>query len=349
MYPEFMLTDKGILDFIARGELIISSNISQDQIQPASLDLRISQAKVYDEYSKTKNQLEYNERLEDLIRQRNFSRLDSLIEEIEKNATTYKDTNIIIPANTQYEASMKEKINLDSKYQTSFELRSSRGRALLRPSTIFFESGKVIGKNDNINDIEIEKHSKFLQIFIHPKTQGKNTGKLVRSKKRIRELMPNFPSYLIDDNGDIYFGIKEALRFNKIKETYLLGKNYERLTQKQEFLNGMITLREQTPYILGLYPEVETKGVVGIRLHHKAPSEQVFANRVVCAGWVDPGYKGIVTAHYKGLLNKMVRENEPVVRASVYEFHEGSILNQYGSKQLKSHYKGVKGTTTSRS
>ncbi len=252
---------------------------------------------------------------------------------------SFSNKDIVLAPNAQFLATFREKVFLHPDYDLFFELRSSRGRMLLEPLEYFFhrESGNIFfrGINRNINEIVLPKHSKFGQILIHSPKETDYTGSLITNKKQLKSVFPNLKNKWVNKNGELLFGVNKVFEINKLNDLLLAGKIYEDLLSQKEFEQKEVMLDLNKSYLLELSPRVDTADNLAIMLHRFNTQN---THKMIFSGWIDPGYKGKISGHFYGSKSKLITQNTPLIKGSVFKFKDGAIENLYGSKNLNNHY-----------
>ncbi len=268
-----------ILDLINKKE-IIWDNLTEDQIQPNTIDVRIGETKVYP------------------------------IDKLNENPILYKgekDEPIILPKGCFAEIKIYDQIRFDkSKYLIDIELRSGRGRLHLFPDceTTFLginNTNSLKLFNLNINDIVLYGQDRFAQVFFNSQNNTCADGRIINDAKEIKDLakicgVESIGPYLKINAGNSVFAYKpigEINTRNKYSDTELFEEH-------------------KIPYILkslkqALVPSKEVITVpenIGIRLLKRFPlvpkqyltklDFESYQNIMIMvnSGWVDSGYTG---------------------------------------------------------
>jgi len=121
---------------------------------------------------------------------------------------------------------------------------------------------------------------------------------------------------------------------------------YEKIdTEKGIFSNAFESINLQ------LFPKLNLPPNIGIKLLNSIPYVQgnclSFPDYMVTGGgWVDPGYKGHVTAQPNRFVGrKVLKKNDPLALGIIYKYSE-PVNRPYGSEELKSHYQNSEGSVS---
>ena len=359
-----ILSDKGIEQALDKHLIKINKNIKDDQLQPASLDVRIGSVRLWDDEAKR----EENKYFEKQIEKGNFDAEPGIkfCKHIEyKNGKAFD-----VPPNAHIEIRILEDIKFDCENIFAFyDLKSSRGRMSFLNYTVPMldkdEGGYYISLlNKNHNPIRLYCGDKFAQLFFSLNNKDLINkfyhGRLVRNEKEFEEVK-NFikiqPKPMFKDGFLILRIGEKLLKFKRNIEILDTKKQYSNKELYQEIkLNKDYTQKVGEAVIISSRERIELSNKIGLQLHHHFPIHQksgctkpdlefsLIQNNVLNAGWVDPGYCGNVTAHpYLYKFPLPVRKKELLAFASVYFFPDGTKRG-YGSKELGSRYQGSDGT-----
>ncbi|HLP80072.1 MAG TPA: 2'-deoxycytidine 5'-triphosphate deaminase [Acidobacteriota bacterium] len=342
-----LLHDAGIRKAVKNGVIKFSNPVSDNQYQPASLDIRIGNAFIYDQESYRLAQ----EYLSAQQKKKSFS-IDTF-EMDTRFAKKYDDVDnvpILIPSRARAELYFHEQIR--TEFDMSYELRSSRGRLGLVPQNIFIQNdghGQYISLvNHSPNSIILYGQSKFAQIFFHPKKTHRANGAWMTDPLKVGELFSEFDSKgLILPDGRLVFTVGDSLlRMRKMPEPIDTRKPspenlYEKISLKKPYV---LSPHEVT--IVSLMPALSLDDRTGVRLlwrNNSSDGLSMIDGHVVSAGWVDPNYKNTVTAHpIKRGLTQRIKEGDPFVTGQVYRYFN-AVSRSYGSSGLGNHYSGDSG------
>jgi deoxycytidine triphosphate deaminase len=355
-YP--MLNDRGIQKALDKGLIKLSTEISDDQLQPGSLDARIGEVYVFDDESRIAISNE-------MMKITSPIELDNY-EASRDNAKFYPDEKgrrIIVPPNAFVEMYFHEKPSFNIKdFMLSYEFRSSRGRLGLKPMSIYpkSENGYYIeATNANSNEIILYGQDKFANLFFNLQRRMRlDHGKALINPNIIKKLLPEFAKQnLITSQGYVMFRVgKEAKTFKRGKIIDTVKSIDDTFYDTHDLSKGYI-LNKDTPAIVQLTPNVSLPPDLGIMLLHRIPfhtNMQQYGFAIadfnqVNAGWVDQGYNGAITAHPVYYLRpRLLKEGDVFCFGMVYKYNTDSD-RAYGSKSLGSHYQGSKGATTAKS
>jgi len=365
-----MLNDKGIKTAIDRGLIKISNKISEDQLQPGSLDVRIGRTYVFDNDSQAK----YVEEISKVANRKKFdlTKLDS-IQDSRKYGKYYpdkKDTPIIIPPNAFAEIYPHEQISVNNKdFVLRYQLRTSRGRLGLQSwseaPTVDNKGFYFSVKNTNPIPMKLYSQSKFANLFFQLQRRMRiGHGKNITNPKDIAKLLPEFAdNNSITPEGYVLFRIgKEAVTLNNIAGDEVLGiidtaKTIDsKFYEKHDLTKGYI-LPKAVSAIVQLTPKVNLPKNVGIMLLHDPPYSMeihqygfLFTDSTrVKSGWVDQGYVGGLNGQpISYMFPKFLKEGTVIAFGLVYQYNSDSD-SAYGDSNLNSHYQNSSGATTSRS
>ncbi|MGV8150933.1 MAG: hypothetical protein ACP5NV_04345 [Candidatus Woesearchaeota archaeon] len=359
-YPDFRaLNDKGIREAISDNHIVISPEITDDQIQPGSLDVRIGEVYLYDDEVRR----EYNNLLKKARNSTEIKEIGELTRKYAKYFPNIKDQPITITPGNFAEICLHEDILFDKKeFFITNELRSGRGKIALRPYKMFldYEDNKLsIGIwCVNKNPVIIYGQDKFANLFFNLRGNSKYShGAAIHDADKVAELFPEFEKLgLITNEGYLVFKLgKELLTFKD--NTIIDTRNPGELYYKHDLSKGY-SLKINEPSIAQLFPEVNLPGNVGLLLLHRIPFHQQTINdysfqttdcHQVNAGWIDQGYKGNITAHpFRDMNSEILFEGKIFCFGQVY-LYDSYSQRFYGDKSLGSHYQNSSGVTGSKS
>jgi len=348
-----VLHDTGIRDAIADGSITVSPSITDDQVQTATLDVRIGAARVYDKESWALAAL-------------HATPYQEPTSEFAHRTPDEKDAPIHIPPGAFAELFLRERIEAPS-YWITHELRSSMGRRGLFPTNMILE------QEDGAQYISVWNHfprpvtlysgEKFAQLFFHPPHEYPADGHVVTDVDRIAELLPDLAARgSITPEGYVRFDlgtfVKRAIPSPEpldTKRKYPDEELFENVPLERRVFGpeeSIPRLRAGEFCIAQLTPRLHLPATIGIRLlagvpiNARSPVPRGYTDlQRVNAGWVDPGYEGNITAHpfrwHDGL---RLEERMPFAYGLVYEY-ETACGRPYGSSALGSHYQGSSGTS----
>ncbi|MFP4112415.1 MAG: dCTP deaminase domain-containing protein [Candidatus Woesearchaeota archaeon] len=351
-------TDKTIREEIEKGNIKLKGTFSDEQIQPGTLDVTIDSVKIYDlKYQKRLR--EYTEKLS-LREKLNFEPPCDLAETLKPE----KDEPFVVPPSTMFEVEITEDPEYDKNtYDVKVDLRSSRGRLGLRLDKEYFieEDGRkfISVWNHNPNPIILYGHSKFAQLFFHPRN-GDGDGYVVTNPdeaKNLAEMICETPEML-----DEYFVFSAAEKLRKFKKHFGQIDTAKKYGDEEIYdiydLNSEHIIYPGEVNILTLDPKIDLGSDVGLKMLQSIPLSQqsdvdirkeipawfFYENWIANAKWIDPGYSGRVTAHpFARKFPYVVKKGMPFALALFYKYNT-SVEREYGSCGLGSHYQGSDGT-----
>ena len=372
----FIRHDTGIMQLLKEKKLVIENFPKDEQFQPATLDVRIGSAHVYDRDT-TAALNEYHMRMEQFFSEvkkgvpttEQFDSIEPVV------LPTQYDGNspVLIPSGAYAEIILEERLELDKNYFFTPELRSSRGRVhfeLLGMEVLPDNKYKLKVRNFNINDIVVPPKSKFAQLFVGTCDETvEHDGFAVNNPKEIEHFLPNFPIENILASGYLRFDLgKDALKFKKLKEPFELGKDYSESTLYEKInLETGYVIKPGEALVAQLEPTLKLPSDIGILLIPGIPKAHpryhtgihydmsLVDKNQVKAGWVDPGFPGLtkepatITAHpYRAGRTELLKTGMPFAYGILYKF-KTPVDRPYGDKKLNSHYSDVKGLSGSKS
>ncbi|MEK6910632.1 MAG: hypothetical protein AABW82_02555 [Nanoarchaeota archaeon] len=326
-----ILSDRGIRREIRNGNIQIS-DFKDSQLQPSSLDLRIGKVHLFDEAYR-REEAERLSRLKpkDALAYQPSDNPSVVFEDIE-------DSQIDIPPRSFAQIFFHE--NIKSNFPTRIDLRSSRGRIGIEISSSDNESVSVFNHNPNI--IRLYGRTPFAQMFFTPSNaiDGYVVHNIDEAERIGRALgIPTTGPYAVLSLGD------HAFRF---KHTGLTDTRNLRDEDNEKLSTNNLTIPVNETTICQLSPRINLPNYLGIQIlhnipfvqnpghYHPYPSHLLMEGHVCNAGWVDPGYKGNLTAHIRRTklpgeykkgqhlaLGVFFKYNEPVERPY------GSVGNHY--------------------
>ncbi|MFA6088678.1 MAG: hypothetical protein WC755_02325 [Candidatus Woesearchaeota archaeon] len=366
---EYLLNDVGIEKAISEGDIFIQDDLTEDQFQPATLDMRIGKVKVYDKEAIAKNVESWNNR-----DAKKFD--DQPSDEFAKTYDDKKDILIELPPNSFAEVYFHEKIHWNNSiYYVKTDLRSTRGRSSIRlynnEITKDSDMKYITVRNNNPNIIGLYGNDKFAQLFFHTfKKENSHDGYVVTDEKEAKEIAHDICDgpfkmigpYIVFTVGD------HVMKFKKNIGVIDTRRNY-----KDEELYDLFKTTKNIPLNFGdaiiaqVMPRLNLPKNVAISLLHNTPYYQnsglfgpdgsvlSLEHHTANAGWVDPGYSGFVTAHPLeihpyGQKSKLlhssyikshniisVKKGDSLVLGKIIKYYY-DCKKGYGSKELKSHY-----------
>ncbi len=348
-----LLNDNGIEEALKNGSIKVDGKLDADQIQPASLDIRIGRVKLYDHEAMKLTAQHFNQQAKfDAEPTDGFAKVT---EDAEGN-------HVDIPTASFVEIFFHESISYDhNKYFTTVDLRSSRGRMGLSLASRLVESS-VEGSyvrlwNFNPNTIRLYSNDKFVQLFFHPRSYKVPTDGYVVTDldevdsiaKKLGEIKTYGP-YLVFNLGEHLLKFKKDIGVIDTNKKYHDDELYQRYdtSKKVSILPGEAVIAQ-------LAPRLNLPADIGIQLLHKIPYAQnpgfltpdpsmaFVEGCVVNAGWVDPGYNGNVTAHpLRRKFPANLANGDAIALGLIYRYTR-PVKRPYGSSALKSHYQNSTG------
>ncbi len=333
-----ILSDRGIRNEIRNGNIKIS-DFRDSQFQPSSLDLRIGKVHLFDEaYRIREAEIFANLSSEKRINYEPSENPSIVFEDIE-------DSPIDLPSKSFAQVFFHEKIS--SNFPTRIDLRSSRGRLGLEILSSDKESVSIF--NHNPNKIRLYGRTPFAQMFFTP--ESNLYGELVDNQEEAQIIgkilrIPTLGPYALFSLGEHAFRFKHI---SAIDTKNLREEDYEKLSTN----NLTIPVNETT--ICQLSPRIDLPSDIGIQIlhqipfvqnpghYHPDPSHLLMEGHVCNAGWVDPGYKGNLTAHIRRTkYPKDYKKGEPLALGVFFKYNK-PVERPYGS--VGNHYYASDGTT----
>lgn len=333
-----ILSDRGINREIRNGNIQIS-DFKDSQIQPSSLDLRIGEVHLFNQ--------DYRRR--EAERLANLSGRAKMNYEPSNNSSIVfediEDLPINLPPRSSAQIFFHEKIY--SNFPTRIDLRSSRGRLGLEILSSDKESVSVL--NHNPNTIRLYGRTPFAQMFFTP--FNVLDGGVVYNQEEVQKIgkalgIETIGSYAIFSLGE------HAFRF---KHTGLTDTKNLREEDYEKLSTNNLTIPVNETIICQLAPEIDLPADIGIQILHNLPFVQrpgfyrpdpmhfLMEGHVCNAGWVDPGYKGNLTAHIRRTkLPGEYTKGQHLARGVFFKYHE-PVERPYGT--VGNHYHHSKGST----
>ena len=349
MFPGMpFLNDKGIVECIERG--LIKVDLYENQIQPATLDIRVGRVELYDKESMGQTILEYNSR----------KSRDADLGPTDEFAKIFPESEapIRIPSQSYLELFIGDDFWYDKPQLFPFaDLRSSRGRLHLdiQQHIVHGEHGPFISlRNENPNDIVLYGKTPFAQLFFSPLRGAiKSNGYVVARPDEARSIANTLSDDLETSGPVVVFRLGEkALRFKKIgvidtRHKYKDDELYETLDTSLGLIQSPVE-----PLIFSLEPRLKMPADVGIpllwnyyamplRTKGFVPSASIFDSIQSCAGWIDPGYEGFVTAHPRRLLTSKSYHRGDIAAFGFLIRYTDPCGRVYGN--CGNHYQGSNG------
>lgn len=332
-----ILSDKGIRREIGNGNLAVS-DFEDSQIQPSSLDLRIGKVHLFDQsYRKIEAQRLAKLPPEELMTAEPSDNPSIIFED-------KKDLQIDLPSKSSAQIFFHE--NIHSNFPTRVDLRSSRGRLGLEILSHDRESVSVL--NYNPNTIRLYGQTPFAQMFFTP--SNPLDGYMVYDEKEAQKIgkalgIPTLGPYTLFSLGE------HAFRF---KHTGLTDTKNLREEDNETLSTNKLIIPVNETVICQLSPRIDLPSDIGIQILHNIlfmqnsghihpDSNHFLIEGHICnAGWVDPGYKGNLTAHIRrtktpGEYNK----GQPLALGVFFKYHE-PVERPYGT--IGNHYQDSKGS-----
>ncbi|MDO8564226.1 MAG: 2'-deoxycytidine 5'-triphosphate deaminase [Nanoarchaeota archaeon] len=336
-YPG-ILSDRGMRREIRNGNITIS-DFKDSQLQPSSLDLRIGKVHLFDEaYRREEARRLARLPSEEIIRYEPSDNPSIIFKDVE-------DSPIDLPPRSFAQIFFHE--NIKSNFPTRIDLRSSRGRLGLEILSSDNESVSVFNHNPNI--IRLYGRTSFAQMFFTPSNaiDGYVVHNIDEAERIGRALrIPTTGPYAVLSLGDHAYRFKHTglTDTRNLKDT-----DCEKLSTK----NLAIPINETT--ICQLSPRIDLPADIGIQIlhnipfiqnpghYHPDPSHFLMEGHVCNAGWVDPGYKGNLTAHIRRTKTPgEYTKGEPLALGVFFKYHE-PVERPYSPD--RNHYYASDGTT----
>lgn len=350
----YLLNDRGIRRAVSRGHMTM--DVSDEQIQPASIDLRIGSARVYDDEARER----FNNHIASLSPEEAMKEQDSddMMLDYARETPDSEGHRIIVPPRACIEAFLHDKVSFDMKrYSLSIDLKSTMGRLGMRLNTRVIlhdkEGDYIQALNFNPNALVLYSHSRFAQLFIHPRRKNHSNGYIVTDSGEAEETASKIckSDYAMLDNFIIFTLGASVFTYKSIGEIDTARKYSEDELYDIHDTNRLFIQQPGDMIIAHLRPRLELPADVGVKLISEIPSDyrplfqgqpMFFSldSQVTNAGWVDPGYKGSVTAQsVRAFARGRLSRGEPVALGLICKYKEPAD-NPYGSAALGSHYQG---------
>ncbi|MBW6451388.1 MAG: hypothetical protein K0B02_01545 [DPANN group archaeon] len=350
-----ILSDRGIGKAILDGDITINTNYTNDQLQPATFDVRMGKVRVYDDESVAQN-------VDAFIKQPQSFEFEPSTD-FARIYEDEKDIPIIIPPKSYFEVFLHDDISFNKdKYLVDVDLRSSRGRLGLRLSSnsIQYENGMpyLSLQNLNSNPIKLYGQSKFAQMFFYPKyepSDGYIVNNPIEAKDIAEKIIPDsdfemIGPYIIFNLCDHIFEFKDGFGEIDTEQKY----SEDDLYILRDTTNP-VQLELNKPVIAQLQPRIELPDNVGLQIlqnipysHNKLSLENwiTFENQSANAGWGDPGYMGNITAHlYLKRFPRTLKRGDSIAIARIFRYNQ-PVKRPYGYKDLESHYHKSNGSVS---
>ncbi|MBT7903520.1 hypothetical protein HN587_06680 [Candidatus Woesearchaeota archaeon] len=379
---QYLLSDRGLIAAIKSRKIKITPTPTTDQIQPASLDVRIGKVKVFDgeAMAKTHLSLGVREYLDQTTRQSMGDSWEDCkmlplhiidaepTDEFAVILPNQKDIPITLPPGCYAELYFHESIDFDPReFSVQLDLRSSRGRLGLTLDSMMLQQSDegpfVSLRNNNPNSIILYGQSKFGQLFFYPKTEELADGYVVTDPKEAEEIARTvcttdfemYGPYILLTVGDHILRFNENIGPIDTENKPASDVLYKKIATTPELINTTNLFS-----VCQIHPKFDLSGDVGIQILHQIPfvhrydpkigpqtrpdPSMIFVDHhTACAGWVDPGYQGFVTAHpVRRKFPLMVKKGTPIGLGLIHKYDQ-PVLRSYGSDELKSHYQGSTG------
>ena len=347
-----VLHDAGLKRAMADGKIRVRPEPDDSQIQPASLDIKLGKARVYDARAMA--------RTGTLAAELFAEDIDAEIPT--KFAIGYPDEKglpITIPPGAFVEAFSHNKILFSpDDYEISFDLRSSRGRIHLSPEIIpGVERNRhyVSFRNESNKTVILYGHDPFAQAFFHPRSADESSGFIVQDEAMAAKLagesfqgMPEmFGAYVVFRCGE------KALRLRDIVSVIDTRKKYKECELYEEVslpFNRSTGARPRDALVVQLEPVMRLPPNVGLRILHSPPYLQGVSHSTFLldeqsanAGWIDPGYEGKATAHIMTRIRPPTLQTGMPLAFGVFYYYTTPVDKPYGSEGLNSHYQKSEG------
>ena len=379
IFETYPLHDGGLQRLLQEQKLSLDPFPKPGQFQPATLDVRVGSAEVYDAVTIDKAQRELEAKRNALIKKANGDMRKIYFELTELESTDAPirydaGSDLLIPHLASANITLEETIKLDYDYHLEAELRSSRGRAhfeLKQCNDLGSGRYQLSIHNPNPNDLIIPATSKFAQLFIYAnKKETPHDGRTLNDPDEVAALFPGFAKQnLITPEGYLVFKVgQEALRFNTFREPLHL----DHMPPKEELyttinLEKGYVHRPGEALVVQLDPAIKLPADVGVLLKENIPianprnltgpffNPYVTDSIKVKAGWIDPGFPALdkgpatVTGHaYNRSIPHLLQTGMIFAFGIVYKY-DTPVNNPYGSEHLGSHYSNVKGLSGTKS
>jgi deoxycytidine triphosphate deaminase len=310
-----ILSDGGIRREIRNGNIRISE-FEDSQIQPSSLDLRIGKVKI--------------------------------LSRDEREFPDEQGIPIDLPSKSISEIYFHE--NIFTNFPKRLDLRSSRGRLGLE--IIANNKDSILVVNNNPNTIRLYGRTPFAQMIFHSYIDI--DGYVVNGQEEAERIgkalgIPTLGPYALFQLGEHAYRFKHVGTIDTKKPC---EDNYEKLSTA----NLKVPINET--FVCQLAPRIDLPADIGIQVLHKIPFLQesghikpnpahfLVEGSVCNAGWVDPGYKGNITAHIRRLkLPGTYQKGDDLALGVFFKYYQ-PVERPYGHQDTNNHYSGSAGSTS---
>jgi len=351
------LHDDGIRRARDRADIRFNKYLRNDQLRPATLDIRIGKTFVFDEE----------------VRMRAFKKKGGPLSQgdiTRRNAKRYPDSKnepILIPPGAFVEIEIYDDIQVNSnRYQVEIDLRSSigrRGLTLLNKMIYTDQKQQYVSLwNRNPNPIILHGQERFAQLFFYANDDSiPHDGYTVTDPKEAQEIAN------VISNGKLNT-VDSLLNFTLGENIYEFKKNFgpidtfKHYNENELYISYSLspgeeaTFHPRTTYITQLEPKINLPSNIGIQILPQTPYDQISGLckpnlellflELHCANakWLDPGYEGYATAQpFNTKIATSTKRGQPVALARIFKYYT-SVNRPYGSEELNSHYQGSFGS-----
>jgi len=344
-----LLHDQGILDAVNRGDITLTGIDLDEQLQPNSLDVRISKITYYNEQHllQALGGRPLDPAVDDeLLR-------ESIIEVTEGTCTLPSKTCATITIDDCL--SIREDVDGNPLYHLGIELRSGRGRLGLSTENHFGlerQDGRLTFnvRNWNPNPIALHVGDRFAQIFLYA-TQSDTpaNGMIVTNIDEVAslakcisgELQTQGP-YVVFTAGSDFLRHRENIGVIDTRKRYSEAELFTRVSCRLPQ-----TLQRYETGVLELAPRVKVPDDMAILLMDKIPGgvhEGFWMDaHVVSAGLIDSGYPrkdsyGTITAHPRVLMHPRQLHTGDAFAYGLLIKYDTPVRRPYGRNGLCSNY-----------
>jgi len=341
-------SDSGINSMIYDKKIVIDPLLEEDQVQPASLDLRVGNT-VY-------------------VTDRTFSKLDDEIlkrHAIEKRELTGDDTMVLYPGNT-YIVESYESIRLPQNIEGETDTKSTVGRigaSCLTAGEKFshISSGDLLSGAKRITGIFEPQAFSFMirpRITRAYQIRFRYKGTSYATSAEIKELYGKEVFYSKDLEGKEQIPISDVLEEDGLRLTLNTSKAFAQRKDSTEVLDltkkehydpgefwevvkpnrwGEIVMEANRLYLFGSNETINFGNACG-RLRREDPYAG-FGLRLHFAGFFDPGFVGQGTLEFWSEKKRVLQPNQHAGRILVEQL-SSPVSKSYGAEQLGSSYAG---------
>ncbi len=355
----YVLSDRGIKQAIKEGLLKFDPVLTDEQIQPASVDLFFEKLGDYEEIGHISlNKILKADTLSkgyvhDVITTQSVYIEPSIISAVELRSSLRRlGCYVYIPTllggfglGTMDDGF---KAGIEVVNPSSIDIKLHKGDKIAQVMFTYDAPSKEEMENEDVFFIkDKEEYKKFLEL---------DRGYMIKSTERARKLANK--GYFSVSTGENF--IKGFLKVHASKEAFVFKEDLEVEFGNTKNLESLLEpvslpykLKPKEHLVVNTRENLDLSDKIGIQFYNvplPVNSKEFFSNRFsydkdlrrISDGWVDPGYKGAFSRQPKTYYDKgfTIKEGDVLGYGLLVYFPNG-VERKYGSEGLNSHYQNA--------